>query len=297
MATRSSPPPSPATDPPPRPGPPPVPRPGPDGLIYGLRAPDTRGFWERRPHLIRALSVAIVLVAWELYGRSLNPIFLSYPTAVGQAFWELLRTGELLSATLESLRALGVGFGLAVTAGIALGVLMGRVRVAYLALDPFVTVLYNTPSVALIPLIQLWFGLGFNAKVVIVFLSAVFPVIINSYAGVTSTSRHTVDVVRAYGGTGRQVTTKVILPSAVPFVMAGMRLAVGRGVIGIVVAEFFTAISGLGGLIIIFSNTFATDKLFVPVITLVAVGYALTSLAKWLERRIAPWKETERALS
>lgn len=238
----------------------------------------------------------MVLIAWEWYGRSLNPIFLSYPTAVAQAFWDLLRSGELLTATLQSLRALGVGFGLAMVVGIALGVVMGRFRVVHLTLDPFVTALYNTPTVALIPLIQLWFGLGFTAKVVIVFLSAVFPVIINSYAGVATTSRQTVDVVRAYGATGRQITTKVVLPSAVPFVMAGMRLAVGRGVIGIVVAEFFTAISGLGGLIIIFSNSFATDRLFVPVITLVAVGMVLTSLAKWLERRMAPWKETERAM-
>lgn len=274
----------------------PLPAPDADGLIYGLRAPEVRGFWRRRPNLIRALSVAAVLIAWELYGRSLNPIFLSYPTAVAQAFWDLLRSGELLAATLQSLRALGVGFGLAMVVGIALGVVMGRFRVVHLTLDPFVTALYNTPSVALIPLIQLWFGLGFTAKVVIVFLSAVFPVIINSYAGVSTTSRQTVDVVRAYGATGRQITTKVVLPSAIPFVMAGMRLAVGRGVIGIVVAEFFTAISGLGGLIIIFSNSFATDRLFVPVITLVAVGMALTSLAKWLERRMAPWKETERAM-
>jgi NitT/TauT family transport system permease protein len=268
---------------------------GDDGLIRGMRPPQVRGFWLKHPNLIRLLSVAVVLVAWELYGRSLNPIFLSHPTAVAQAFWELLVSGDLMRATLQSLSGLGVGFGLAVVVGIAIGLLMGHSRVANYALDPFVTALYNTPSVALIPLIQLWFGLGFSAKVVIVFLSAVFPVIINSYAGVSTTSRQTVDVVRAYGATERQVTTKVVLPSAVPFVMAGMRLAVGRGVIGIVVAEFFTAISGLGGMIIIFSNAFATAKLFVPVITLVVIGLALTSLAKWLERRIAPWKETERA--
>lgn len=267
-----------------------------DGLIYGLRVPETRSFWIRHPNLIRGLAIAAVLMAWELYGRSLNPIFLSYPTAVAQSFWELTVSGELAQATLQSLRALGVGFVIAVFAGISVGLLMGRFRVAYFALDPFVTALYNTPSVALIPLIQLWFGLGFTAKVVIVLMSAFFPITINTYSGVSAASRNTVDVVRAYGGSDRQVTTKVILPSAIPFVMAGMRLAVGRGVIGIVVAEFFTAISGLGGMIIVFSNAFATSRLFVPVITLVALGLGLTSLAKWAERRMAPWKETERAL-
>lgn len=268
---------------------------GEDGLIYGLRPPETRGFWTRHPNLIRGISVAVVLLAWELYGRSLNPIFLSYPTEVARAFWELLTSGELVKATLQSLQGLAVGLGIAVAGGIGVGVLMGSYRAVHLALDPFITALYNTPSVALIPLIQLWFGLGFTAKVVIVLLSAIFPIVINTYAGVTNTSRSAVDVVRAYGGSDRQVTMKVVLPSAVPFVMVGVRLAVGRAVIGIVVAEFFTAISGLGGLIILFSNSFATAKLFVPVLTLVALGLSLTSLAKWGEQRLASWKETERA--
>jgi NitT/TauT family transport system permease protein len=172
---------------------------------------------------------------------------------------------------------------------------MGRYRTVYFALDPFIIALYNTPSVALIPLIQLWFGLGLEAKIVIVILSAYFPIVINTYAGVRNTSRGMVDVVRAFGASDRQVMTKVVLPGAVPFIMAGVRLAVGRAVIGIVVAEFFTAVSGLGGLIIVYSNSFATAKLFVPVITLVALGLVLTWAARALEARFATWKETERA--
>jgi ABC-type nitrate/sulfonate/bicarbonate transport system permease component len=241
------------------------------------------------------LTTSIFLLAWELYGRSLNPIFLSYPTAVAGSFVELILDGRLLQATLQSLSALAVGFSISIVAGIGIGLLMGRFRTVYHALDPFVTALYNTPSVAVIPLIQLWFGLGFQAKVVIVIMSSFFPIVINTFAGVRNTSRGMVDVVRAFGATDGQVMTKVVLPAAVPFIMAGMRLAVGRAVIGIVVAEFFTAVSGLGGLIIIFSNSFATAKLFVPVITLVALGLLLTAAARALEARFATWKETERA--
>lgn len=266
-----------------------------DGLIFGLRTPERGGFWTRHPGAIRVIAVAAVLVAWELYGRSLNPIFLSTPSAVVPAFWELIEDGRLVKATRQSLNVLFIGMVISVFGGIIIGALMGLNRIVFYALDPFVTALYNTPSVVLIPLIQLWFGLGVGAKVVIVVLSAIFPIIIGTHAGFTNISRGMVDVVRAFGGTDQQVSTKVILPSSVPFIAAGMRLAVGRGIIGVVVAEFFTAISGLGGLAIIFSNSFATAKLWVPVLTLVALGLLLTSAARWAEIKIAPWKETERA--
>jgi ABC-type nitrate/sulfonate/bicarbonate transport system permease component len=268
---------------------------GEDGLIYGLKPPEPKGFWTRHPGLVRLLAVAVVLLAWELYGRSLNPIFLSHPTAVVPAFWELISDGRLWKAIKESLSVLAIGMLISIVGGILIGVVMGLNRIVLYALDPFVIGLYNTPSVVLIPLIQLWFGLGVSAKVVIVILSAIFPIIIGTQAGVTNTGRGMVDVVRAFGGTDRQISAKVVLPSSVPFVAAGMRLAVGRGVIGVVVAEFFTALSGLGGLAIIFSNTFATAKLWVPILTLIVLGLGLTSLARWAEAKIAPWKETERA--
>lgn len=267
-----------------------------DGLIYGLQPPREAGFrLADHPNLIRVGVVAVFLITWEIYGRSLNPILLSTPTAVAAAFAELVRTGELLRALLQSLAPLAVGFFTSLIAGVGLGVLMGRYRIFHQALDPFLTALYATPSVALIPLIMLWFGLGFTAKVVIIFLSCFFAIVINTYAGVRNVSRAYVDVVKAYGATDRQVMLKVVLPSALPFVMAGIRIAVGRGVIGMVVAEFFTLLRGLGALIIIFSNAFATAKLFVPVLTLSFMGIGLTALAKWVEQRMAPWKETERA--
>jgi ABC-type nitrate/sulfonate/bicarbonate transport system permease component len=270
--------------------------PGAGGLIWGLRPPRQAGFhFDEHPRIIQTVAVAGFLVAWELYGRSINPIFLSYPTAIAAAAVELVGTGQLFAALLKSLQGLAIGFGLAIVIGIALGVLMGRYRVLHIALDPFLVALYATPGVALIPLIMLWLGLGLPAKVVIIFEACFFPIVINTYAGVRNVSRSMVDVARAYGASDRQVLRLVLLPSALPFIMAGIRLAVGRGVIGMVVAEFFTSLSGLGSLIIIFENAFATAKLFVPVITLSLLGVSLTWLAQLIERRLAPWKETERA--
>jgi NitT/TauT family transport system permease protein len=270
--------------------------PGADGLIRGVRPPRQAGFrLSDHPRLIRITSVAIFLVAWELYGRSINPIFLSYPTAIAAAAVDMIRSGQLVAAFLQSMQGLVIGFGLAIIIGISLGVLMARYRVLNLALDPFLVALYATPMVALIPLLMLWLGLGLAAKIVIIFEACVFPIVMNTYAGVRNVSRANVDVARAYGASDRQVLRLVMLPSALPFIMAGIRLAVGRGVIGMVVAEFFTTLSGLGSLIIVFENAFATAKLFVPVITLSLLGVGLTHLVQVLERRMAPWKETERA--
>jgi ABC-type nitrate/sulfonate/bicarbonate transport system permease component len=267
-----------------------------DGLVYGLQPPKAAGFRiSDYPIILRSAAVFLFLLGWELYGRSLNPIFLSSPTAVAAASVELVRSGELAAALIKSLEGLAIGFSLAVVAGIVLGILMGRFKSVFHVCDPFITIFYATPTVALIPLIMLWFGLGLEAKIVIIFEGCFFPLVINTHAGVRNVSRTTTDVVRAYGASDRQVMTKVVLPSSLPFVMAGIRLAVGRGVIGMVVAEFFTALSGLCSMIIVYSNSFATAKLFVPVITIALLGLGLTTLAKYLERRMAPWKETERA--
>lgn len=257
--------------------------------------PKRETFWLRHPNSIRLTSIAVFLIAWQLYARQQEPIFLATPTAVAEAFWELLRNGELWLAIHQSLTGFAIGFAISVVGGVFLGILIGRSRIFYYAADPFITALYNTTSVALIPLIMLWFGLGLQAKIVIVILAALFPVLYNTSAGVSDVSKDLTDVVKAYGGSNRDVTLKVVLPNAVPFIMSGIRLAVGQAVVAIVVAEFFTALSGLGGLIVRFSTTFQTDMLFVPVFVLIALGITLTELAKYVERKIAPWKVTQTA--
>jgi NitT/TauT family transport system permease protein len=245
---------------------------------------------------VRFLSVVVVLSLWEIFGRQVNPLFLSYPSAIARAFVQLLETREFERQALGSLQVFAVGLIAALILGIALGLLMGRYRLAEYLLDPYVYALDATPRVALIPLLLLWFGLGTSSKIAIVFLSGLFPVLMNTFAGVRTVSAQLVDIGRAYGAREGKIFTKIILPAALPFVMAGIRLAVGRALIGIITAEMFTAVTGLGALLIRYSSALATDKFFVPVILLALIGVVLSGGVEKLQKRLAPWKETERAL-
>ena len=247
------------------------------------------------PNLIRAGSVLIFLVAWEFYGRRTDPILLTYPTAVARAAVELVRSGELFRQLLVSLAALAAGFGASLVLGVGLGLLMGRSRVAEAALDPHINALYATPQVALTPLLMMWFGLGFVVKLVMIFLFAFFPILINTAGGVKNVSGSMVEVGRAYLASDRQILCKVLVPAALPFIAAGIRLAVGRAVVGMIVAELFTAITGLGAMLTLYGNLFETAKMFVVIIVLGLLGIGLIQGVQVLERRLARWKETERA--
>ena len=247
------------------------------------------------PNVVRVASLAVTLGAWEWYGRGVDPIFFSYPTAIAAAFPAMIAKGELQRALFLTLQGLAAGFGLAIVFGILVGLLMGRYNLIDYLMDVQVSALYSTPNVALIPLLILWFGLGMVSKIVIVFLAAFFPIIVNTYGGVRNVSRALVDIAQAEGASEAQIFGKIILPASLPFIMTGIRLAVGRAVVGMVVAEMFTAMSGLGGAIVYYGSAFATDKLFVVIILLALLGVSLTEAVKWLEVRLAPWKETERA--
>jgi NitT/TauT family transport system permease protein len=163
---------------------------------------------------VRAASVILVLSLWEILGRQVNPLFLSYPSAILRAFFQLLMAGEIQRQALGSLQVFAAGLSLALVLGIGLGLLMGRYRLAEYLLDPYVYALDATPRVALIPLLLLWFGLGITAKIVIVFLSALFPVLMNTFSGVRTVSAHLVDIGRAYGANERQRFVTLIIPAA-----------------------------------------------------------------------------------
>lgn len=245
---------------------------------------------------VRVLSVGLLILAWEIFGRDVNPLFLSYPSAIARATMQLLTAGEFQRQALGSLQVYAIGLSAALVLGIALGLLMGRYRLAEYILDPYVYALDATPRVALIPLLLLWFGLGPMSKIAIVFLSGLFPVLMNTFSGVRTVSASLVEVGRAYGAGERNIFAKIILPASLPFIMAGIRLAVGRALIGIITAEMFAAVTGLGALLIRYSSALATDKFFVPVIFLAVLGVILSHAVELWEKRLAPWKETERAL-
>jgi NitT/TauT family transport system permease protein len=243
--------------------------------------------------LLRVISVVVVLGGWEIVGRSINPIFLSYPSAIVRAAPAMVQDG-LLGAAGQSLIALVVGFVAAVVIGIVVGVLSGRYLAVNNLIDIPVTSLYVTPYIALVPIFTLWFGLGLVSKIVIIFYAAVFPILLNTQEGVRASTQAWVDAVRVEGARQMQLTRYVILPAALPNIMTGLRIGVGRAVVGMVVAEMFTAISGLGGQMITYSNQFRTDKVFVVVILLALIGSVATALMGFFEKRVARWREESR---
>ena len=251
-------------------------------------------WWRQRPNLIRIISVTAFLLWWEYVGRGMNPLFMSYPTAIFKAGWAMTASGELLAALVASMVPFSIGLVLSIVGGIALGILLGQFWLLEYMLDPFLNALYVIPRVALIPLIVLWAGLELTGKVVIVTLVAIFPVIVNTYSGIKDVRGSLMEIGKAYGATEFQNFTKIILPAAVPYIMAGVRLSVGLAIIGIIVAEFFTAMTGLGGIIVVYANNFATAKLFVPIIVIGVLGIALSQIVAAIERNLSRWRVSER---
>lgn len=242
---------------------------------------------------IRFLSLVGVLTAWELYGRSVNPILFTYPTAVARAFVELVSNGELQRFLMQSLEVFFYGFVFAVVVGIPLGIFLARSTTLSLALEPYLHAVYSTPTVAFIPLIVLWFGFRVPAKVVIVFLFMVFPILLNTLQGVKNLNQDLLEVARSFCSSERQLWLDLIIPSSLPFILAGINLAIGRGLVGMVVAEFFTSVAGLGYMIVQYANSFETAKLFVPIVVLMALGVILIGLIKVIERKVAPWQNRD----
>jgi ABC-type nitrate/sulfonate/bicarbonate transport system permease component len=265
------------------------------GSKPGLRADGLSDWLLDRPNLIRAVAVVAFFIVWEIVGSRINPIFLSSPSAIAKAFVELSSGGALWQALGQSLASFVIGMTISIVGGIAIGVAMGKFRWFEYLVDPFVNAIYAIPRVALVPLVILWFGLELTSKIVIVVSIAIFPIIINTYSGVKDVRADLIEIGRAYSLTESQIFFKIVLPAAVPFIMAGIRLSVGVGIIGMIVAEFFTAVSGLGGLIVFYGNQFATAKMLVPIIVLALMGVTLTQLVVYLEARLSRWKASEKS--
>lgn len=248
---------------------------------------------KNRDWIIRLISILVVLGAWEIVGRQINPLFLSYPTAIIKAAIIMIGSGELFRALLSSLRTLVIGFVTASVIGVVAGLLIGRYRTVDAATDWLVNALNATPLVAVIPLVVLWFGLGDAAKLFIVVILTVFSVLINTAAGVRNVPPALIDVSTAFAANERQVFLKIILPASVPYMMTGLRVGIGRAIIGMVVAEFFTAVTGLGAVIVKYGNQYDTASMFVPILILMLLGVLLTYLVRRTEEWAAPWRQTD----
>ncbi len=244
------------------------------------------------PILIGAASVVLVLTIWQLVANArLVPIlFLPGPWDVAQAFVKLFQTGDIWLDIATSAEELAIGYGMAIVIGLALGLLMGWYSRFQYALDPFVNFFYSTPRIVLIPLFIIWFGIDIQSKVAVIFLGALFPIIINTMAGVRNTEAALLRVARSFGASDALIFRRVVLPGSVPFILTGFRLGVGHAMTGVVVGEYIAARHGVGQLIAIAGQTFQTPKLFAGVLLIAGAGVLLTAILRRIENRFQTWR-------
>ena len=255
-------------------------------------APRESLFERHRTVLLGLLSVMLFFVAWEAIFLVVpfNKLFISKPSLIAVGLWDLIESGDLLRDLAVSAVPFVYGFVAAVIVGVSVGVVMGwRVRVGY-ALDPLMTVFYASPLVALAPLVIVFFGVGVSGKAIIIFLLSVFPFIFNVAAGVRAVDRLLINVVRSLGGSEKDLYLKVIIPSVLPYIVAAARIAVGRALIGVLVAEFFAASEGIGYAIARFGDLFALDKMFACIIVVMVIAVVMTESIRWAERAAFPWR-------
>jgi NitT/TauT family transport system permease protein len=244
-----------------------------------------------RLYLASTLSVVGGLLLWELISRLLvaNALFLAAPTQIFAAIVALAKTGELWRHIGISGIEFALGYVIASVIGIGLGFAMASSAVAKRMLQPWISGLYATPTIALAPLFILWLGIGIWSKVLVVIFLVLFPVTINTEAGLRTTSDRLIEMLRSFGASPRQIFFKVSLPSAVPFILAGLKLGIGRGLIGVVVAELFGSRAGLGRLISASADAFNMPELFAGVVVLAFAGIVMTAGFTWLEGKLVPW--------
>jgi NitT/TauT family transport system permease protein len=238
---------------------------------------------------IRIVSLFSVLAIWQVFGARVDQSLFTTPIAIAEAAVEMVGSGELWTYLAPSLVVLAIGLSLAAVIGVLIGLVLARFWIIDVAFGVYITFLYSIPSVALVPLIVLWAGFATTSKIIILFLFAFFPMVINTYQGVKNVDPKLIEVGRSFRCSERQLWANIVLPSALPFIVTGLRLAVGRGLIGMVLADLYTAISGIGYLIVRTASTYEVNKMFVPIVTLGLLGVTLTACVRFLEVRVAPW--------
>lgn len=243
-----------------------------------------------RVRLYQLAVLAVVLGLWEWYGRRSSSFTFAAPSEIVAAARDMIASGELQSAIGDSLLALAIGFGLAVIVGTSVGFALGWWRTLGRTFDPFVAAMYVVPIASLIPVLIVWFGLGLETRVIIIFLFAVFEPLIAGQAAVRNVDPGHVDVARTFGAGRRQLAAKVVLPASLPFVLPATRMAASRAVKGMVLAEMLFAVTGLGGLIMQGAQNFRMDKVFVAIIAVAVIGVLLTSAVHALERHLLRWR-------
>ena len=254
------------------------------------------GLLETRGRLVLGtLAVAVFLLVWEAVGwLEVIPVaFIARPTLVVEAGYDLARSGELLANARVSFLEFVYGFFPALVAGVALGIAMGRYRRVGNLLDPLMMAAYTTPRIALLPLLIIWFGVGMGSKVAIVFLGAVFPIIVNTVAGIRQIEPVWVRAARSFGCNELGILRRVVLPGALPIIMTGVRLGVGRGIISVIVGEMYVSVAGVGRIMMDYSAGIRTAHTIVLVAVVAGFGFLLVRAVYELERRLGPWRQEQ----
>lgn len=256
-----------------------------------------RDVWKRHQTAItRLIAVSLVLGVWEwaVSSGAINPLFLSSPSSVIVRLIEVFADGSIWKHILASGEVAVWSFLLCVGIGVPLGLMMGRIRLVRDTLEPFIIAKYSSPTVAFLPILIIWLGIGVMSKVALVTLGGIFVIIINTEAGVSNVDRKLVETARSFMASEFQILRKIVLPGSLPFIIAGIRLAVGRILIYVVIAEMFASTAGLGYLIFQAGAMYDTTMIFVGVTILAATGIIMNSLLRVLEEKIAPWRYSSR---
>jgi NitT/TauT family transport system permease protein len=243
--------------------------------------------------IIGTLSVSLFLLVWELVGnvfQVINPMFMSAPSLIWKAAVQLFGSGEIWNDLRVSGVEFGWGYILSIVVGVPFGIAIGWYKRFSYVCDPFVNAMNATPRVALLPLVIIWLGIGILSKIGIIFIGAVFPLIINTRDGVKTTSVSLLSAARSFGASEWQIFKSVVVPSTVPFILTGLRLAIGRALIGVMVGELYAATAGIGFMITVAGATFQTDKVFVGVLIFAISGMIATDMIDRIERRFDKWR-------
>lgn len=251
--------------------------------------------------VVTVLNLAIFFTIWELFARSgaISPLFLPTASSMFSALWEGLTTssppGSVISGSIRdhlfySLGNLMLGLGIACAIGIPAGLLMGGNKYVEKILSPYVWALASLPRIALVPLFILFLGFTAKMQVTIIVLSAVFPIMINAWAGVKTTEKSLLSAAKVFGASRRELYMHVVLPYTLPFIISGIQQGIGRGLIGVIIAEIFGGSKGLGYLITRAGDTFNSSLMYAVLFLLVLVSLTLIQITRWLEAYVAPWR-------
>jgi NitT/TauT family transport system permease protein len=258
--------------------------------------PARRSVWQRfEPITLGAGTIVLLLLVWQFLPdvvpmKQGTKLFFAVPSEVAGTLWTMFASGAIWHPLGVSAAAFAVGLMLAIAAGLPLGVLLGRSSTLNAMLDPFITAFNATPRLVFLPLLLLWFGIGMWSKVAVVFLGALFPLLINTYEGVRNADKLLINVVRSFGASEWDIARLVVVPNSLPFIMVGLRLAIGRAILGVVVAEFFGAQDGLGVVMVRAASEFKVDVVFAGLIVFAALSLLMTGVVKLLEERLSRWR-------